>query len=121
MDKYSGTINNSVGQSPRVKRHQVDDNCDVGCSNGLHVGAIDYVKSYGGAGDKVVVCKVDPADVVSVPLDSMHQKVRCCGYEVVGEYNGDLIPAVVDEYYEDEYEEDSWDDCDDEDEYSTYL
>ena len=117
MDKYSGTINNSVGKSPRVKRHQVDDNCDVGCSNGLHVGAIDYVKSYGSAGDKVVICKVDPADVVSVPLDSMHQKVRCCGYEVVGEYNGDLLPAVVDEYYDDEDcdndEDAGWEDCDD--------
>jgi hypothetical protein len=40
----------------------------------------------------------------------MHQKVRCCGYEVVGEYNGDLIPAVVDEYYDDE---DCDEDCDD--------
>jgi hypothetical protein len=91
-----------------MPRFGVDDNCSVGCSNGLHVGAIDYVKSYGGPGDKVVVCKVNPADVVSVPLDSEHQKVRCCRYEVVAEYNGDLLPAVVDEYDEelDDYDDD---------------
>ena len=106
-DKYSGKIDNSVGQSPSMPRFRVDDNCDVGCSQGLHVGAIDYVKSYGCAGDKVVICKVDPANVVSVPLDSEHQKVRCSGYEVVAEYNGDLLPPVVDEYDEhDEWSED---------------
>lgn len=97
-DKYSGKFDNSVGQTVTMARFNVDDNCDVGCSNGLHVGAIDYVKSYGGPGDKVVICKVNPADVVSVPLDAQHQKVRCCKYEVVAEYNGDLLPAVVDEY-----------------------
>jgi hypothetical protein len=44
--------------------------------------------------------------------------VRCCGYEVVGEYDGDLLPAVVDDYYEDEedccgdYDEEYCDDPD---------
>jgi hypothetical protein len=109
MDKYSGKFDNSVGNHVRISRRRVDDNCEQGCSYGLHVGAIDYVKSYGASGDKVVICKVHPADVVSVPLDSEHQKVRCCGYEVVGEYDGDLIPAVVDDYYDEEEE------CDDPD------
>jgi hypothetical protein len=109
MDKYSGTFDNSVGNHVRISRRRVDDNCEQGCSYGLHVGAIDYVKSYGMSGDKVVICKVHPADVVSVPLDSQHQKVRCCGYEVVGEYDGDLLPAVVDEYYDED--EDFCDDC----------
>lgn len=107
MDKYSGTIRNAVGDKPSVPRYKVDDDCSVGCSNGLHVGAIDYVKSYGSSGDVVVICKVDPANVVSVPLDSNHQKVRCCEYEVVGIYSGDLLPAVVDDYDED-YEDDFW-------------
>ena len=97
-DKYSGKMNNSVGEMVSMPRFRVDDNCDIGCSQGLHVGAIDYVKSYGSAGDKVVICKIDPADVVSVPLDSDHQKLRCCKYEVVGEYDGELLPAVVEDY-----------------------
>ena len=107
-DKYSGTVDNSVGQTPTMPRFRVDDNCDVGCSQGLHVGAIDYVKSYGSPGDTVVICKVDPADVVSVPLDSEHQKVRCCKYEVVAEYAEDLLPAVVDEYDEEDSDDDAY-------------
>ena len=117
-DKYTRQIDNSIGQKPRMPRFRVDDNCDMGCSKGLHVGAIDYVQSYGCAGDKVVVCKVDPADVVSVPLDSQHQKVRCCQYEVLAEYNGDLLPPVVDEYeysHLNDYEEDLLDYLEDED------
>ena len=121
MDKYSGTIDNSVGQTPTMMRHRVDDNCDVGCSQGLHVGAIDYVKSYGSHGDKVMICKVDPADVVSVPLDSSHQKVRCCKYEVVGEYDGDLLPAVVDDYEEDWNEEEYVDALEEYNEYSDLV
>ena len=111
MDKYSGTFDNSVGKTVRVSRRKVDDNCDVGCSYGLHVGAIDYVKSYGSAGDKVVICKVDPADVVSVPLDSNHQKVRCCGYDVVGEYAEDILPAVCDDYEDEDHDCNDCEDC----------
>ena len=118
MDKYSGTFDNSVGNNVRISRRRVDDNCEQGCSYGLHVGAIDYVKSYGSSGDKVVICKVHPADVVSVPLDSEHQKVRCCGYEVVGEYDGDLLPAVVDDYYDED--EDFCDDCEHDDDDDCY-
>ena len=106
-DKYSGTVDNSVGQTPTMPRFRVDDNCDVGCSKGLHVGAIDYVKSYGSSGDKVIICKIDPADVVSVPLDSDHQKMRVCKYEVVSEYAEDLLPAVVDEYDEEDSDDDA--------------
>lgn len=117
MDKYSGTIDNSVGQTPTMMRFKVDDNCDVCCSQGLHVGGLEYVQSYGSPGDKVVICKIDPADVVSVPLDSDHQKVRCCKYEVVGEYSEPLLPAVVDDYNDEDWYDDGddedWDDEDD--------
>ena len=34
-------------------------------------------------GDQVVVCKVNPRDVVSVPTDSNFGKLRVCRYEVV--------------------------------------
>lgn len=97
-DKHTGEVDNSVGAKVSMARHKVDDNCNVGCSHGYHVGAIEYVKSYGRPenGDKVVICQVDPADVVSVPLDSSHQKVRVCAYEVVAEYEGDLLGAVHD-------------------------
>ena len=97
-DIYSGTFNNNVGDVCSVPRHKVDSNRDNGCGHGLHVGAIDYAKSYGGidldndgddsdGGNRLMICKVNPRDVVSVPSDHKFQKLRCCRYEVVAEFN----------------------------------
>mgnify|MGYP001275889994 CR=1 FL=1 len=38
-------------------------------------------------GNQIVICKVNPRDVVSVPSDSKFQKLRCCEYEVVSLFN----------------------------------
>ena len=98
-DIYSGTFNNNVGDVCSVPRNKVDSNRDNGCGHGLHVGAIDYAKSYGGintdgfeggdndGGNRLMICKVNPRDVVSVPSDHKFQKLRCCRYEVVAEFN----------------------------------
>lgn len=81
----------------------MNGNRSVGCGHGLHVGAFDYAKSYGGIdldddeggnGNKLMICKVNPRDVVSVPTDSRFQKLRCCRYEVVSEFE-DLFKSVV--------------------------
>jgi len=99
-DKWTGDIDNSVGQQVGMKRRKVNDNCDVGCSEGLHCGAIEYVEGYSritgdpNTDDKVVIVKVNPKDVVSVPLDSECQKVRTCAYEVVADYDGPLQQVV---------------------------
>ena len=98
MDKYSGTINNKPGATPdRLPRNEVDDNPNNHCSTGYHVGALPYAGPggwYNGPEDKVVICKINPADVVSVPVDHSSQKLRCCYYESVGEFEGELKSAV---------------------------
>jgi len=83
MDWYTGTINNKPGEKPKMTRNNVDDNRNRHCSSGLHVGAIGYVTSYGHSDKKIVVCKVHPKDVVSVPNDCSCQKCRVCEYEVL--------------------------------------
>lgn len=102
-DIYSGSFDNSVGSVCSVPRTKVDDNRDQGCGPGLHVGAIDYAKSYGGinlddedndGGNRLMICKVNPCDVVSVPTDSKFQKLRCCRYEVVAEFDN-IFDKVV--------------------------
>ena len=101
-DIYTGGIDNSVGSEVSIDRSKVDSNRSKHCSAGLHVGAIDYVKSYGGidldedndGGNQIVICKVNPADVVSVPSDSRFQKLRCCKYEVVSLFN-DIFQTSV--------------------------
>ena len=70
-----------------MQRARVDDDRRHSCSNGLHVGAIGYVNSFGYGEDKVVIVKVNPKDVVSVPLDSSCQKCRVCEYVVLREFD----------------------------------
>jgi hypothetical protein len=91
-DKYRGVFDNSVGQVCEMVRAKVDDNREAGCSQGLHAGALSYVASYGSvdSGDKIVIVKINPKDVVSVPKDCDCQKLRTCRYEVVGLYEGEL-------------------------------
>lgn len=105
MDLYSGSFDNSVGSVCEIPRNQVDDNRSNGCGKGLHVGAIDYAKSYGGinldddsgsddGGNQMVICKVNPRDVVSVPTDAKFQKLRTCRYEVVAKFDS-IFDKVV--------------------------
>ena len=67
--------------------------------------------------DKIVIVKINPKDVVSVPNDCNCEKLRTCRYEVVGEYQGELLkPLYKSEFSEDEYydeEENLYDEYDD--------
>ena len=96
-DKYSGRFENVVGAEHRMPRFEVDDNCERHCSHGFHVGGLAYAGPggwYNGPNDKVLICKVAPEDVVSVPTDHSFQKLRCCAYTVVGEYVEPLDKTV---------------------------
>jgi len=127
-DKYRGVFDNSVGQVCQMQRAKVDDDRGRGCSNGLHAGALNYVAGYGSleAGDRIVIVKINPKDVVSVPSDSNCEKLRTCRYEVVGQYEGELLKPLYkanfseDDYddeddYLNDYDENYWDQFDDED------
>lgn len=98
-DKHSGTVDNSVGNLIEMPRHKVDDNRDNTCSNGFHVGSWEYAGTggwYNSSEDRVLLCKVNPRDAVSVPSDHSDQKLRVCRYEVVGEYEDDeMIQSPV--------------------------
>jgi len=111
-DKYKGVFDNSVGNVVSVPRNTVDEDYRKSCSHGLHAGAIEYVRdSFASDGDKIIIVKINPRDVVSVPLDYNCQKLRCCEYEVVGLFEGEMKSAV-----EEKYEPCSCDDDDDDDE-----
>lgn len=84
-DKYTGTIDNSVGKTVEFVRNRVDDNRDRTCSHGLHIGTLSYIKWYGNGNDRVMIVRFNPADAVSVPSDHNAQKLRVCKYEVIGE------------------------------------
>lgn len=82
-DCHSGTMDNSPGQVLSMVRNKVDDNQNNTCSYGLHFCSQEYLKHFGG--ERVVIVKVNPRDVVSIPNDYNFTKGRTCRYEVVGE------------------------------------
>lgn len=83
LDVHSGTMDNSPGRVVEMERNRVDDNKDNTCSAGLHFCGQSYLSHFGG--ERTVIVKVNPADVVSIPSDYNGAKGRACRYEVVGE------------------------------------
>lgn len=145
LDKYSKTIDNSIGRTVTMDRSQIDDDPNTHCGKGLHVGAMNYVKWYGKSNDKVVIVSVNPKDVVSVPKDHSFTKCRVCKYTVLMDavgildqplYKSDGTPYeqnstdedydwdFVDDEYEDEYDDGeiySYDEDDDDEPDFIYL
>jgi hypothetical protein len=104
-----------------MPRSLVDDNRSVACSVGLHVGSFHFANGFYGGG-KLLVVKINPRDVVSVPADAGDQKIRVHRYVIVSD-NPDrsaltgtsyVSPGVTDE--DDEVLDDGYDEYDDDDE-----
>lgn len=94
-DWHTGTFNNSIGKTIEIPRGNVNDDPNIGCAMGCHVGAHSYALNFNNSeGRHLIVCKVNPADVVSVPTDCSHQKIRCCKYTVVGEVDSNNQPLT---------------------------
>lgn len=82
-DCHSGKMDNSVGKVVEMERNMVDDDKDRTCSAGLHFCSLDYLQHFGG--DRLMIVKINPRDVVSIPSDYYNTKGRTCRYEVVDE------------------------------------
>lgn len=93
FDVHSGTMDNSVGNIVTMERNQVDDDKNNTCSTGLHFCGMSYLSCFGG--DRTVIVKINPADVVSIPSDYNDAKGRACRYEVIGELNVDPEDAFT--------------------------
>lgn len=122
-DKRTRKIDNSIGQVVYMDRKEVDDDSNIECSKGYHVGSLEYVADFGESDDIIVITRVDPRDVVSVPYRD-YQKMRVCRYEVLKEFTGRLHRPLYTEkdLTEDDFEivnpeEDYWED----DELGDYL
>ena len=89
-----GHIFNGIGEVIEVLRRDVDDDRSNECSHGLHVGSLDYASGFA---TKMVLVKVNPADVVSVPKDYSFQKCRVSKYEVLSDFVVEIEDSVVSE------------------------
>lgn len=131
-DYHTNSIPNNIGTEVFKLRNEVDDDSTVECSNGLHVGTKDYVKNFHSGDGHVILVKVNPKDVVSVPkYDST--KMRVCRYFILEElHQSDFginatvytpastpIPAsiTVNDFSESLDEDEDWDELDDSEEF----
>lgn len=70
-----------------MERNLVDDDQNRTCSTGLHFCSKDYLNHFGG--ERIVILKINPRDVVSIPNDYNDSKGRCARYEIVDEIEKD--------------------------------
>ena len=92
LDVYTRTLSNKIGEIVSIPAGVCDTNRLNTCSVGLHACGKDYLNHY--PGDRIVVVKINPTHVISVPVDYNFQKMRVTQYEVVAEMNtvdGDLV------------------------------
>ena len=99
-DVHTGSYDNSPGQVLKMKRSEVDDNKHHLCSHGYHVCSKEYIPNFMRTGHRLVLVKVNPKHVVSIPTDYNNAKMRVYKYEVVKELNAqfeehDISPVMV--------------------------
>jgi hypothetical protein len=95
LDWNSRSIDNKVGAKIEpMERNEVDDNWREACSSGYHVGSIEYVDGFHRHDGHIMIVKVNPKDVVSVPVNEC-TKCRTCWYEVVGEMQEEELVRPV--------------------------
>jgi hypothetical protein len=96
-DHHSGKFSNKPGSVLEMPRNQISDDPNHACHEGFHVGALEYAQGFGSSDRRIVICRIDPADVVCVPYDSSQQKMRVCKYVVEGLHNGSHMSDTVHE------------------------
>tara|TARA_R100000656_G_scaffold104176_2_gene76310 strand:+ start:30444 stop:31631 length:1188 start_codon:yes stop_codon:yes gene_type:complete len=115
VDWYSGTTVLEPGAKVPMKREDVVADPKEPCAPGLHIGTLNYAKGIG-ANNPMVVVKVNPKDVVSIPNEYRFQKLRSCYYEVVNVFRGTVKTSkqfVRPAYKEEEYSSETWEDEED--------
>lgn len=122
-DKRTGTMLNTVGSVVTMDRSKCDSDPNVTCSYGLHVAAYNYARhNYGTTGDRLLEVKVNPADVVAIPVDYNGEKMRVCKFTVLAEnqegviarpvYDPENVPQDDEDYDDEDYENYDGGDCD---------
>ncbi len=93
-DIRTGTFDNTPGNVVQMERNQVNEDSSQTCSAGLHVANWNYAHtqfaSHDPETDIMLLVEVNPADVVSIPVDYNQSKMRVSKYKVLGAVNEEL-------------------------------
>lgn len=86
----NGHLPNNPGSILEMPRATVDADVLVGCSTGLHAGSYEYASGF--AQGMLLLVKINPRDVVSVPHEFRYAKIRTCRYKVVSQ----IVQQILD-------------------------
>jgi len=103
-DKYTHKMEIKLGKPVTQERKECDANYRKDCSVGLHIGSTRYVNSFARNSDVILVCLVNPMNVVAVP-EYDHSKMRVCEYFPIGvaKYENGKIEVTEQLYFENDY------------------
>lgn len=103
-DKHTGTMDIRLGIPVKQARKECDSDPKRDCSNGLHVGATSYVEGFASINDPILVCLVNPMNVIAVP-DYDKTKMRVCEYFPIAlaSFKNKKIEIVEEKYFECDY------------------
>lgn len=87
LDCHSKKIPQHLGAVVEMPLEEIDENRRQACSTGLHVCTVGYVRDFHGNDRTITLVKVQPYDVIAVPV-SEQTKMRAMSYHIVAE-----IPA----------------------------
>ena len=79
----NGSLPNKPGSILEIPRSKVNADNAVGCGTGLHAGTYAYAEGW--ARGVLLLVKINPRDVVSVPSCTSYQKLRTCRYKVISQ------------------------------------
>lgn len=79
----NGSLPNKPGSILEIPRSKVNADNAIGCGTGLHAGTYAYAEGW--ARGVLLLVKINPRDVVSVPSCSSYQKLRTCRYKVISQ------------------------------------
>jgi hypothetical protein len=92
---HDGETDNSIGTIVSMPRDLCDPYRSHTCSSGLHFCSLDYLTgSHLDFDCRIVVLKIDPADVVAIPHDYNNQKGRACRYAVIDEIARESLTSI---------------------------
>jgi hypothetical protein len=103
-DKYTHSMTIILGEPVFMERKDCDGDPAEDCSVGLHCGCTSYTNTYGNNCDAILVCYVNPMNVISVPKSEC-SKMRVSEYfpVAVATYKNQKIDVIEQKYFEDDY------------------
>ena len=103
-DLHTHSMEIRLGETVHMTRSECDSDPRASCSHGLHVGATSYVESFANSESVVLVCLVNPMNVVAVPNHD-NSKIRVTEYFpfALANFEDRKIDIIEQSYFEYDY------------------